>query len=375
MGSNFKFILLFNKFIHPFFLLGCIFVFSQCELTQTTNVNNKIEKKKFINPIDSISFNYKLDEEFSDIYYDERYGKIILIDSTNGFIFKSINSNNQLHEFDFKANKHSFSKSITNNSIKAYKLDTNLFYLLVDSIFYIKDYDLKTIDSFVYHPPVIINRHDIDFSIEDKSNLFKIKDFFVTIYYEVDKTQKGDDLYKNTDELFYFFNKDTSFFYGKNCLNENDTLFQYYRFPNVVSDNNYLYHTPKILNCISKTGAKSTMISKQIDSLKNNYLSLNYEDQFEISKLKKYRFTTYYNKELITNNNYLYLLREVLDSVYYVKGIREYNRSIEIIKFDKNLNKLNSFYVKIQYYNYALVINDKIYFFNFDKNIIYVYKI
>lgn len=326
----------------------------------------------YVSAIDSVSFNYESEswKGSNSDYNDYRYGQNIFVDSSKSFRYVSINSENELHFFDFHTNEHSYSKPICNDKIDAYKIDSSLIYLLYNNIFYVKDYQLKTLDSFVYKQPNIRYQHDIDFSIENSSNLFKIKQYFVLMYYVIDKTGE----YRNTKYLFHYFNKEVSFFANKMC-DELDTSFQYFRFPAVTSDNNFLYHTPRVLNCVSKSNELKTVKHVAIDTAKNNYLSLDHEDQYHISRLKKYRFSTDYNKDLICSGDNVYLLKEFTKEKSFKNGIQVYKHNLELIKFDKKLNKLKSIYIKENLYDYALIFNKRLYLFNFQKNKYYIYDI
>ena len=71
------------------------------------------------------------------------------------FLIMWIDSYNRLHIFNFKTYVHSYSEPICNCNIDAYKIDSEYLYVLCDSIFYIKDYNLKTLDYFSYKTPYL----------------------------------------------------------------------------------------------------------------------------------------------------------------------------------------------------------------------------
>lgn len=361
---------------HLKFNLEVLFFLALILVGCKSSEKSKSNEINFNNPIDSIEFNY-LSETLkkTNINYSENlYGDIVLKDSSNKFKYYSINSDNQLHIFDFSTNIHYYSKKICNYDIKGYMIDSSHIYLLYNDFFYIKDFNLNTLDSFKYPKPKINKKHDFDFSIENTSNIFKLKNYFVIMYYEVDNISKGQDLYKNTDKLFYFFNKDTSFFNGNNC-NINDTTFQYFRYPAVASDGNYLYHAPRVMNCISKTNNISTIINSKIVTKKGNYLTCSFNDQFEISKLKKYRFSTDYNRNIITDGDYVYLFTEIPLRIYEEQNVKKYDRILKLTKYNKNLKLMKTYFIKNKNYNYPFISNNKLYIINFDLNKIFIHGI
>lgn len=342
------------------------------------NGDNEVSKNilTYISPIDSTEFNYSSasrkdnHNDFSEI----RFGQNLYLTSDKQMFYASINSDNELHTFNFKTTEHTYSKPICSSKIDAFKIDSSEIYLLYDSVFYVKDYQLNTLDSFVYTHPKIDQKHAIDFSSENNSNLFKIKNYFVLMYYVVDEKPDNTNVYKNTEYLFYYFNRDTSFFASKGCP-ELATTFQYFRYPAVASDGEFLYHTPRVINCISKSDEHKTWINSPINKLKNNYLSINPEDQYQISKLKRYRFSTDYNRDLILTKNNIYLIKEIPSKIYYEQNVRMYETVLELKKFDKQLNLIKTTYIKDKIYSYALIKEGKLLLFNFYKNKYYTYEI
>ena len=367
---------MFEKFNlkQPNFLIGLLFAIFSIQIGCKEKAEN--DQRSYLTPIDSLNFNYTSDSWRGDRsdYLEYRFGRNMFNDSNKTFLYISIDSDNRLHTFNFNTNTHTYSKQICNSKIDAFKIDRSFIYLLYDSIFYVKDYQLNTIDSFVYNPPNISQKHDIDFSVENNSNLFKIKDYFVLMYYVIDEKPDGTNIYRNTDSLFYYFNRDTAFFANKTCP-EADTTFQYFRYPVVANDFEYLYHTPRVMNCISKSIELKTLINTSIDTLKNNYLTLKHEDQYEISKLKTYRFSTHYNRDIIASKNYIYLIKEIPSKIYYVNNVRTYDHLLELKKFDKHLNIINTFYIKDKVYSYAFIEGNKLYLFNFNKSKCLKYEI
>ena len=129
------------------------------------------------------------------------------------------------------------------------------------------------------------------------------------------------------------------------------------------------------MNCISKSNSSLTVKHNRIDENKNGYLKLNPEDQYQISKLKKYRFTSFYNKSLIHSGENTYLIREFLHDSHYKKGIKNYNHDIELIVFNKNLEKQKSLFIKDNAYSFTFIKEGKLYLFNIQKNKYYIYEI
>lgn len=362
--------------IHPNLLIGVlfssIFILTGCEVEKDLSS----EDIHFLAPTDSLNFNYSSDswKTFNPDYSEKRYGYSIFLDSNKTFNYVSIDSDNQLHKFNFDSNTHSYSKKICNGKINAYKLDSTLIYLLYDNTLYIKDYQLKTVDSFRYQSPIINKQHAIDFSVENNANLFKVKDYFVLMYYVVDEMADGTNLYRNSDYLFYFFNRDTTFFASKGCKGL-DTTFQYFRYPAISSDSEYLYHTPRVMNCISKSNSDSTILNSKIDTIRKNYLSINHSDQYEISKLKKYRFSTDYNRDLILSGSFIYLIKEIPYKIYYENNVRTYEHILELKKFDKQLKHTKTFYIQDKIYSFAYIGEGKLFLFDINKNKALSYEI
>lgn len=207
----------------------------------------------------------------------------------------------------------------------------------------------------------------------NKFNLFKIKDYYVVMYYVVDKGVNND-LYRNTKKKFYYFNHDTAFFANKGCEHM-DTTFQYFRYPAVFSDLEFIYHSPRVMNCISKSNEVKTLINSPIDTIHSNYLSIKIDDQYQISKLKKYRFSTDYNKEIIGSGNYIYLLKEYAHEIFYQNNVRNYNRKIKVVKFDKDLNITSNYYINNNSYSVSYMKNNRLYLFNFKTNKCLIYEV
>lgn len=364
------------KVIHSNFLIGVLFL-SIFFLISGCDKNKIIDKERtFLTPIDSIHFNYSSDswKGINSNYSENRYGRKLMLDSNNNFWYFSIDSENQLHKFNFGTNKHSYSKKICNYKIEAYKLDTSLIYLLFDNKLVIKDYHLNTIDSFVYLAPTINKKHGIDFDLENSHSIFKVKNYLALLYYVVDTMSDGTNFYRMSDPLFYFFNRDTAFFASNGCY-KTDTSFQYFRYPNVISDQEYLYHAPKVMNCISKSNEISTLLNVQIDTIRNNYLSINHSDQYQISKLKKYRFSSDYNREIKVSENFIYLLKEIPSKIYYEDKVRKYEHFLEISKFNKQLKLIETLNIKDKFYSFSFIKNKKLYLFDIYKNKCLIYEI
>lgn len=327
----------------------------------------------YLKPVDSLFFDF--DSETRDLvnYYDNnyvenRYGYHLFVDSNEIFNYVSIDSYNRLHIFNFKTYVHSYSEPICNCNIDAYKIDSEYLYVLCDSIFYIKDYNLKTLDYFSYKTPYLEEINSIDFSVENESNLYKINEYFVVMYYVVNEIEDGSKLYSNTNKLFYFFNRDTSFFASEGCK-EHLSSFHYFRFPAVASDGEYLYHTHRVMNCISKSNEIATIINAEIEE-NDNYLSLEFSDQYEMSKLKKYRYSTDYNRNLYFSNEFVYLIKEIPVKIYYEDDIRKYELALKVIKFDKELTKIHTAYISERIYSFAYISDEKLFLFNIDNKVI-----
>lgn len=354
-------------------LLFLIVLFTRCEDSEVKIKKSNIQKNdlKFATPTDSVVFNYnsKSWKKSNYEYIENLYGQNIFRDLNNHIIYASINSLNELHTFDFNTNKHHYSKQITKNKIDAFLIENDCINILVDNNLIVKDFKLRTIDSFAFKTPIIKLENGIDFSLENKSNLFKVNNYYVIMYYIVDHN-----IYRNSKKLFYYFNRDTSFFNNQMC-DELEHSFQYFRYPAICSDGGYLIHSPRVLNCISKSNESKTLIHKNISTNNNIYLKINHEDQYEISKLKKYRFRTYYNKELLWDKTNYYLIQEFPSNITYVKNIPTYKHSLKLIKFDSRLKRIKSIVIKDNVYNALLINEGMLYLFNFKKNRYYRYEI
>lgn len=367
------------KFLkYPNYLIGVLLFtvfFIGCDRENQDKVIYQ-EKFDYLSPIDSISFNYVLNlpkERNEEIYPDNRYGQNIHLDSNGCFIYTNINSLNELHTFNFCTNEHTFSETICNYRIDAFKIDSSRIYLLYNDTFYIKDYNLNTLDSFKFSSPTFNQKNRIDFTIENNSNLYKIKDYFALMYYVVDIEEDNSETYRNTDSLFYFFNRDTSYFAIRGC-EESHVDFQYFRYPAIISDSDYLYHVHRTVNCISKSNEKSTIINKPIESTKNNYLNISNEDQYQISKLKKYRFSSDYNREILNYENYIFLIKEIPSKIYLEDDIINYNHILQIRKFDKQLNDIGNYYIKDNSMSYSFIKKGQLLIFSFTKQKYYIYE-
>jgi len=365
-----------NKHKHLNLMVGVLFlsfIFFSCH----SSGNRPDNEFTYVLPVDSFTFDYKSKtrKSLSSKYSENRYGRKIVRDKDGTLKYLSIDSDKQLHQFLFKSNSHTYSEKICNKEIDGYMIDSSLIYLLYDSTFYIKDFNLSTIDSFKFRPPSLTQKHGIDFSGENGSNLFRFKEYFFLMYYVIDKLKDGDEIYRNSDYLFYFFNKDTAFFASKGCEELQET-FQYFRYPSVANNNKYIFHAPKVLNCISKSNEERTKINASIDSTQNhNYLKINHSDQFVISRLKKYRFSTDYNKNILLTDKYVLLLKEIPERIYLEENVRKYDIVLQIDKFDLDLNFIKSFYIKDKSYSEAYVEKDSLYLFKLNKNKTFVYEI
>lgn len=360
-----------NVYIGLLFIL--FFIVNSCTEKRNENSNKtKIKSITYLIPIDSVDFDYNSTSWKGDSlnYYDNRYGYSLFQNADNTFKLVSINSNNELHHFDFKSNLHTYSKPFCKNELLAFSIDSSHINVLYNDTFYVKDYQLKNVDKFPFPKPNIQREHGIDFSIENNSNLFKVGNYFAIMYYIVDEKEE----YRSTKYLFYYFNRDKAFFSNKMCQ-ELENSFQYFRYPVVVSDEKFIYHAPRIMNCISKSNSSLTVKHNRIDENKNGYLKLNTEDQYQISKLKRYRFTSFYNKSLIHSGENTYLIREFLHDSHNKKGIKNYNHDIELIVFNKNLEKQKSLFIKDNAYSFTFIKDGKLYLFNIQKNKYYIYEI
>ncbi|MDR9399715.1 hypothetical protein [Salibacter sp.] len=375
MELNFK---VFNiDFMQPKYLFGLFFIIALV-LIGCNNYDENIHKDEisYIIPIDSIEFNYNLDslENKNDKGYKlNLYGQHITVLPNQDFRYTSITSQNELHTFYSSTNRHVFSDPVLKSKIDAYKVDSSYLYLLSNNTLYKKDHKLNTVDSFKFITPTINKKHGVDFSLQNNSNLFKIKDYFILLYYVVERNTDNSSVYKNTNPIFYYFNRDTSYFAGSGC--KSDSTYQYFRYPAIAADSNFLYHAPRVLNCISKSNEFKTLLTAPIDTLNGNYLTINYDDQYQISKLKRYRFTTDYNKDIIVTKSNLFLLKEYASKIFYRNNIRNYNRNIELKKFDKKLNLIKTYHIKNNKYSYALIKKGKLYLLSLRNNKCYIYEI
>lgn len=362
------------KLQQPNYSIGLLFIILAIQTGCKENINT--DQKSYLSPVDSLAFNYTSASWRGNDpnYSDYRFGKHMFIDSSRTFVYVTIDSDKQLHTYNFKTSMHTYSKQICSSNIDAFKIDSSLVYLVFDGTFYVKDYQLNTIDSFPYASPNITQKHDIDFSIENNSNLFRIGNYYALMYYVVDEKPDGTNLYRNSDRLFYYFNRDTAFFANKTCP-EADTTFQYFRYPAVTNDSEHIYHAPRVLNCISRSNWDGTSINTSIDTSKNNYLTIRADEQYEISKLRTYRFSTDYNRDLIASGNYIYLIKEFPNKIYYENNVRTYDHILEVKKFDKQLKVIKTFYIKDNSYSFAFIEDNKLYLFNLDKNKCLVYEI
>jgi hypothetical protein len=363
----------------PNFLIGLLFALIFILPSCKENVGDKETAEKdltYLAPADSVDFVYSSPswKRNTSNYLENRFGQSLLLNFDSKFLYESINSENELHTFNSQTNEHTYSRPICSGKIDAFKLDSSYIYLLCNGVFYVKDHQLNTIDSFIYTPPVLKGKHDVDFSVENNSNLFKIKDYFVLLYYIVDEKPDNTEIYRNTDYLFYFFNRDTAFFANKQCQ-DLDSSFQYFRYPVVASDREFLYHTPRVMNCISKSSGNRTLIHAPIDTLQSNYLNIKPNDQYQISKLKKYRFSSDYNRDILLSGDFVYLVREIPARIYYKDNVRMYETVLELKKFDKQLHLINTTHIKDHIYSYGLIEGSKLFLFNFFKNKYFIYEI
>ncbi|MDR0801172.1 hypothetical protein [Fluviicola sp.] len=346
-----------------------------CKENGESNNKGAISGIPYISAIDSVSFNYQSPswKGGGHDYSDDQFGRYISVDSNNHFRYISINSYNELHTYDFSTHVHTYSRPVCKAKIEAFKIDSSLIYLLYNDTLFVKDFQLNTVDSFTYKRPNILQKHGIDYDSENSSNLFKVNNYYVLMYFVVYKIGDHEE-YRNSKYLFHYFNKDTSFFANKVC-NELDTSSIYFRYPAVTSDGQFLYHAPRMKNCISKSNELKTLLHVSIDKTKNNYLPFHHGDQFQISVLKKLRFSSDYNKDILISGNHVILLREFLKESYYKNNIQNYNLDTEIIIFNKDLKKIRSYFIKDNGDFYSLVKNNKLYLFNVFRNKYYVYEI
>lgn len=163
------------------------------------------------------------------------------------FWYVVINVNWEFYLYDFVMNVYIYFKLVCYGDIDVYVFDLFYIYFICDNFFYIKDFVLKIIDLFFYWKFVIKWKYNIDFSIENLVNLFKVKDYFVVMYYVVDEI----DEYWNMKYLFYYFNCNIVFFVDKMC-SEFDILFQYFCYLVVVVGDGFIYYFLRVMNCVLK---------------------------------------------------------------------------------------------------------------------------
>lgn len=359
---------------HPSCIVGvCIFLFC-CSCENRGVVQNDTES--YLKPLDTLFFNYSSNTDKSGSeYLDNRYGYRIVGLPDGSFKYYSIDSDNQFHEFDFKTSTHTYSENRFQGEIDAYLIDTTEVYLLSGNWLYVLDYQLTIIDSFFYSTPHVPHeKYGIDFSLESGSNLYRVDDYFVLLYYVVDELEDGTGLYRNTDSLFYFFNADTAFFTGRGCA-ERDTAFQYFRYPCIAVNNGFIFHSPKMLNCIAKSDENSTILSRKIDTVRKNYLSFRHSDQYQMSKLKRYRFSSDYNRELVIDQGRMFLFTQIPEKIYYKENVRKYEHIFQLNEFDENLVLKKTSYIKHDSYSFSYLNDDTLYLFNKFKNRAVLYEL
>lgn len=327
----------------------------------------------FVTPVDSGGFEFSSPSlKTEDVNYsDNRYGSEFFIDKTGNLAYFSIDSEKEIHRYNIGGSEHSYSEKIIEGEIEGFRIEDSTIYILADSIFYVKNHGLQTLDSFNYLPPKIENKYGIDFSTEVGFNLFKVQDFYGIIYYEVD-SETG--VYGTTDSLFYLFNADTAFFTGHLCPSI-ATSFQYFRYPCLDVDNEFIYHAPKVGNCISKTRIGGETLTKSITDDSNRYLDLKVEDQYQISLLKKYRYTTDYNRKIMVNDDNIFLVKEFLIDAYQENKITKYNRGIEVVKFDKDLSLVKTYRLDVPSFSHAVLDGNKLIILSLYREKFYVYEV
>lgn len=82
-----------------------------------------------------------------------------------------------------------------------------------------------------------------------------------------------------------------------------------------------------------------------------------------------------YNKDFLYLDDCVYLLKEFLQEIYFVKNVQNYKYNLEVVCFDKNLKKIGIFFIKDNFYDYVFVKDSCFYFFNFYKKKYYIYEI
>ncbi len=240
-------------------------------------------------------------------------------------------------------------------------------------MFYIKDFQLNTVDSFPYIQPHIIQTHGFEFNVPNNNNLFKIDNYYAVTYYIVEKVSGSEDIYKTTDRIFYYFNRDTAFFENDACY-DLDTSFQYFRELAIASDGEFLFHAPTVLNCISKSNQNGTILHNRISET-HNYLSFHPEDIYQISKMKEYRFSTDFNEIILVDGSYIYLIKGIAHKIYTKNNVKKYDRCFEVIKMDKELNVVDKKYINKQYLTYVYIDNGILYLFELKKGKCYLYEV
>lgn len=329
----------------------------------------------YLEPIDSVLIKGFNDTTIMALNSNpNRYGEFLFRDSNDCFVYRSLNSNNQLHMYNICTNVHDYSERLFDNEINAALLDTHFMYVLTENQFYQMDYQLKIIDSFFFKQPKINLNHGIDFDFENHSNLFKVNEYFVVMYYEIVDKSDGTKIYQNTNPIFYYFNKDTAFF-ASNSPSLKDSSFQYFRYPAIASDQNHLYHIERMNNHLLKSNQTEVSERTIIDSVQSNYWSMKHEDQYNLSKMKKIRFSTHYNRQVLAGKEHVLVATEYPSKIANVDGIRTYNHDIILRFYDKSLNRLKSYRIRDNAISYIYYSRSLLYIFNFHKQKYYVYKV
>lgn len=354
-----------------------IFLIMGCDSNENEVIlDRNISSKYFLEPIDSVKFHSNFDSLRSEnkSFLDHRYGYSILMDSNNLFNLTSINSNNEVVRYNFNSgNITNFGKT-TNFDIEAFKIDKDEILLMYNDSLHVVDFELSSIKSIRFPKANIKRKHDIDFSMENRSNVFEYKNNYFLLYYIVNENNEGEEIYANTDPLLYFFDADTSYFTGSL---ENDTmfLFQYFRYPVINTDSSYIYFSSRVSNSLTMADENGNIKTIQIDETDNKYLPFEYRDQYQISKIKKYRFSSAYNKEILINSKHLFLIREIPTKIYINEGIKEYETKLEVIVYDKELNRLKNFFIDKSSYSYITLKEEKLYLFNLLKQKYYEFEV
>lgn len=325
-------------------------------------------------PIDSFFFNFT-EEDLQINKESFTIGKNIKMLNDTSFIYYELKNPFGLHSFSSIENKHTYINFRNQLNVVASMINDSEISVLTDSFLYKFDLNFNIIDSFKYRKPIVDNVNGIDWS-DDEANLFKIGNFYSVVYYRV--TDEGE--YRNTTKQFYLFNKDTAFFTGQEC-NCIQREYHYYRYPVVVTDENCLYYSPSLHNCISKISSNinSVPFHHSIKQSNTNYLKFDKEYIYSLSKHEKMRFTTDFNFKMLCDNKNIYLIKEFTREILVDKNkIQTYKKGLDIINLDKNLNFIRSSYIDLDsklYYGRIKLHNNKLYFFNFEKNKCYVFKV